>query len=78
MELCYLPEGGDNPWVWGENIFFGKIFAENCMKMKDSGPGGGGASLAPPLVCQWFISDPLNEINLRNDTLSRYLDEATE
>ena len=28
-----------------------QIFAENCMKMKEFGPpgGGGGASLAPPL-----------------------------
>ena len=24
------------------------FFAENCMKMKEFGPGGGGSSLAPP------------------------------
>ena len=32
-----------------------QIFAENCMKMKEFGPrGGGGASLAPPLwIRQW-------------------------
>ena len=26
-----------------------RIFAENCMKMKEFGPQGGRASLAPPL-----------------------------
>ena len=26
---------GDNPLVWGKNLLFGKIFAKNCMKMKD-------------------------------------------
>ena len=29
-------------------LFF-QLFAENCMKMKEFGPPGGGASLAPPL-----------------------------
>ena len=28
---------------------FGKSFVENCMKMKEIGPRGGHASLAPPL-----------------------------
>ena len=29
-------------------FFFGKIFAENCIKMKEIGPIGGCTSLAPP------------------------------
>ena len=29
-------------------LFF-QLFAENCMKMKEFGPPGGRASLAPPL-----------------------------
>ena len=31
---------GANPWDWGDNLLFGKIFAENCMKMKEIGSGG--------------------------------------
>ena len=27
-----------------QNLLFGKIVAENCMKMKEIGPGGGGES----------------------------------
>ena len=30
-----------NPWSWGESLLFGKIFAENCMKMKEIEPRGG-------------------------------------
>ena len=34
----------------GANLLVCKFFAENCMKMKEFGPGGGGhASVAPPL-----------------------------
>ena len=29
---------GANPLVFGKNLLFGKIFAKNCMKMKDFGP----------------------------------------
>ena len=33
----------------GANLLFGPIFTENCMKMKEFGPGGGlRAYLAPP------------------------------
>ena len=32
----------------GQNLLFGKILAENCMKMKEIGSRGGCASLAPP------------------------------
>ena len=28
---------GANSWVWGKNLLFDKIFAENCMKMKEIG-----------------------------------------
>ena len=42
-------------------LLFFNIFAENCMKMKEFGPpGGGGASLAPPLdppMLIWEILD---------------------
>ena len=42
--------GGANPQGGGANLLFCPIFTENCMKMKEFGPGGGGrASLAPPL-----------------------------
>ena len=34
--------GCANALVLGENILFDKIFAENCMKLKEIGPGGGG------------------------------------
>ena len=41
--------GETNPWIWGKNLFFGKILAENCMKMKELGPRGqnGPSALAP-------------------------------
>ena len=35
-----------DPSIWGENLSFSKIFAENCMKMKEIGPGA--CVLAPP------------------------------
>ena len=42
----FSPGGAPTPKI---AIIF-HIFAENCMKMKEFGPpGGGGASLAPPL-----------------------------
>ena len=40
--------GVANPSIWGENLSFSKIFAENCMKMKEIGPGR--ASLLPPRI----------------------------
>ena len=33
--------GGRQPQSFGQNLLFGKIFAENCMKMKDIGLRGG-------------------------------------
>ena len=41
-----FPEVVANFWVWGKNSIFGKIFAKNCMEMKEIGPRG-GMSLAP-------------------------------
>ena len=41
-------EGGANPQGGGANVLFGQKIPENCMKMKEFGPRGGGASLAPP------------------------------
>ena len=48
-----FPDGGSHePLDLRQNpiyVLFGKIFAENCMKMKEFGPRGGSAPLAPPL-----------------------------
>ena len=53
------PDGqGSNPWVWGKNLFFGKVFAENCMKMKES--------LAPLWIRQCGRCRPL-EWQLNNE-----------
>ena len=41
----FSPGGAPTPKI---AIIF-QIFAENCMKMKEFGPPGGRASLAPPL-----------------------------
>ena len=32
--------GDANSWLWGKNQLFGKIYAENCMKIKENGPRG--------------------------------------
>ena len=40
--------GGANPWGACSNLLLCKIFAKNCMKMKEFGPRGGVPS-APPL-----------------------------
>ena len=39
--------GGANFQGGDKNLLFGQFFPENCMKMKEFGPGGGGA--VPPL-----------------------------
>ena len=46
-----FPRGGDaNPQGGGANLLFSPKFPENCMKMKEFRPRGGGrASLATPL-----------------------------
>ena len=40
--------GGAKSWVWDKNLLFRKIFAENCMKMKEIGPGGLCIPSPPP------------------------------
>ena len=40
--------GGANPQGGGASLLFGQHFPKNCMKMKEFGPRGGCASLAPP------------------------------
>ena len=40
--------GGAKPWIWGKSLLFGKIFAENCMEIKEIGPGEGCTSLGTP------------------------------
>ena len=42
-----FPDGGANPCAWSKNQILGKIFAQNCMKMKEIGPRGGVPSAAP-------------------------------
>ena len=47
-----FPMGGANSQVWGKNVLFGKVFAENCMKMKEIGQGAhipGTPALDPPM-----------------------------
>ena len=34
-EPVFPGAGGVNPRVWAENRLFGKIFAENCMKIRE-------------------------------------------
>ena len=34
-EPVFPRAGGVNPRVWAENRLFGKIFAENCMKIRE-------------------------------------------
>ena len=50
----FLRWGGVNAWVWGENLSFSKIYAKNCIKMKEIGPGASapGTPLDPPMYCK--------------------------
>ena len=49
MGIQDFPDGAGGPTcVWAENLSFDKIFAKNCLKMKEIGPRG-GASPAPLL-----------------------------
>ena len=40
-QTCRGWGGSVNPEVWAKNLSFGKIFTENCLRMKEIGPGGG-------------------------------------
>ena len=65
-----------------------QFFAENCMKMKEFGPRGGRASLAPPLRSANVsdhnsFSSPNTEIDGKNlpaesDTLAAKIDEVSK
>ena len=35
-----FPDGGASSWSWYKNLLFGKSLAENCMKIKETGPRG--------------------------------------
>ena len=46
--------GGDNSWVWGKNLIFGKIFAKTAWKWKTLDRAGArvpGASLGSANIC---------------------------
>ena len=55
--------GGCQPQVWVENLLFGKIFTENCMKMKVMPPEGGvpNTPLHPPMI---FVVSSVLFINI--------------
>ena len=36
--IQHFPDGA-SPWIWGENLSFGKIFVENFMQMREIGLG---------------------------------------
>ena len=48
-----------NPWFWNENLLFGQVFGENCMKtMKEIQPRGRCVRSAPSPwnhQCHWLI-----------------------
>ena len=43
--ISQMREGSANFQGGGANLLFGQISPENCMKMKEFGPGGDGACL---------------------------------
>ena len=63
--------GSTNPLFWNENLLFSKIFAANCMQVKEIGMRGGRVppSTPPPLIRQWpfyhfgFWTQTINVIN---------------
>ena len=44
-----------------KNLLFGKIFAGNCMKMKQNGPRGVCISIAPLDPLRWINSSAASE-----------------
>ena len=40
--------GSANSWFWSEILLFGKVFAEDCIKMEEIGPRGGRVPSVPP------------------------------
>ena len=55
--ISWFATRGANPWVWGKNLLFDNILAENCMKMKEIRPG---VSLVAPWTHQSFLIVLLN------------------
>ena len=55
-----------NPKVGGANLLLGKVFPENWMKLKETGPRSGhvpsAPSLDPPMVRYLFMRQIFNEI----------------
>ena len=51
-----FPDTGCQPLNWGQNLLLGKIFAGNCMKMKEIGPRGGARPWHPldPSMPAWI------------------------
>ena len=41
-DLGFFRRGDTNPLIWSKKLLFDKIFAENCIKMKEVGPRGWG------------------------------------
>ena len=53
-------DGGTSPWIWAKSLLFGKIFAENCMKMKEIALRGGihpWRSHGPANVLFWKVNE---------------------
>ena len=52
-----FPKGSANSRGWCASLLFRKIFAKNCIKMKESGPWGvAGAPLDPPRILLMMFS----------------------
>ena len=48
-----FPDGATNPCVWAKNLLLGKIFAKNCMKLKETrGKTRRRRVLSAPWTCQ--------------------------
>ena len=53
-----FPRGGTNSWILSVNLLFGKIFTENCMKMKEIGPGAEVPSPPPGSTANGMFKFP--------------------
>ena len=67
-----ISRGNANHWIYGKNLLFGKIFAENCMKMKEIGRRRGyvpsdtptGTSTIEETTCYYLPANDVLEGNL--------------
>ena len=46
---------GRQPLGLGQSLLFDKLFAKNCIKMKDIGLGGGARPYHPPMITHPFV-----------------------